>query len=648
MRRFTLPLVALLGALCAAGPASAATPVYRGKLIVRHFDDFKHERGQTTWTLRTARGRSLPLLPTRHTQIPSGSKVTVRGHRAGHFIEGRVARRGGARLHAATATGNHSVAVVLLNFATDTREPWSSSDVKTQILTGPASSAAFYDEQSHGDVTLSGDVYGWYTIDAPTAGCNVDLWASKAAAAANAAGAALSNYDHVQYVFPSQSSCGWAGLGELGGKRTWLNGDISVRVAAHELGHNMGLHHASSYTCRDASNAQVMFSGNCTASEYGDPFDVMGLNARHSNAWHLLQLGVLRAADVKTVSSSGTYRLRSAFALGTDPTLLRVDAGDPSGHSFDLSLRRPDGVFDNFSPTAPVVNGLSVHYDPSPSLMTQSLLLDATPGVGGFTDSALAQGRTFASGGVSITVSSVTAGAATVDVVINPAPDTVPPTVPGGLVATPRQGAVDLGWQAAGDNVGVAGYRVYRDDSLVATTTSTSFADTNLVPGSTHKYAVEAFDSAGNSAKSAAVWTSVPAAPAAGGGGTGSPTFTVPGTSTNTSTSTPPPNPGGGTSTPPPPSRGDTRDPVVRVLTPAAGARLRRAATIFAKAGDDTRVTRITLMIDGVRVASARGSRIKRTWSLRRVRPGSHLVLVRAYDAAGNFGTRVVRVHVKH
>ena len=57
---------------------------------------------------------------------------------------------------------------------------------------------------------------------------------------------------------------------------------------------------------------------------------------------------------------------------------------------------------------------------------------------------------------------------------------------------------VALSWTASADNIGVAGYRVYRNGTLVATTTSTSYTDS--LPGKTTSasYVVRAYDAAGN------------------------------------------------------------------------------------------------------------------------------------------------------
>ena len=79
-------------------------------------------------------------------------------------------------------------------------------------------------------------------------------------------------------------------------------------------------------------------------------------------------------------------------------------------------------------------------------------------------------------------------------------PDVTKPSIPQNLVAT-RAGPlqIDLTWSASTDNVAVTGYKVYRDDQLIATVgaTPTSYSDSLLLPGS-YTYYVRAIDAAGN------------------------------------------------------------------------------------------------------------------------------------------------------
>ena len=78
--------------------------------------------------------------------------------------------------------------------------------------------------------------------------------------------------------------------------------------------------------------------------------------------------------------------------------------------------------------------------------------------------------------------------------------DVTPPSTPAGLSATPAGlTQVDLAWAAATDNVGVTGYTLYRDGSLLATLgpATLTYSDTGLTASTTYSYTVDAFDAAG-------------------------------------------------------------------------------------------------------------------------------------------------------
>lgn len=77
--------------------------------------------------------------------------------------------------------------------------------------------------------------------------------------------------------------------------------------------------------------------------------------------------------------------------------------------------------------------------------------------------------------------------------------DTEAPTAPTELTASPVSSSrIDLGWTASTDNVGVAGYYVYRNGKQVADVSGTSYSDTGLSASTTYRYRVAAYDAAGN------------------------------------------------------------------------------------------------------------------------------------------------------
>jgi fibronectin type 3 domain-containing protein len=80
-------------------------------------------------------------------------------------------------------------------------------------------------------------------------------------------------------------------------------------------------------------------------------------------------------------------------------------------------------------------------------------------------------------------------------------PDTTPPTTVTGLAAdTVTATGAHLTWTAATDAVRTAGYRIYRDDALVATlpASETGYTDTSLTEAHSYRYEVTALDPSGN------------------------------------------------------------------------------------------------------------------------------------------------------
>jgi chitodextrinase len=123
--------------------------------------------------------------------------------------------------------------------------------------------------------------------------------------------------------------------------------------------------------------------------------------------------------------------------------------------------------------------------------------LVASPTTTSWTDTGLAAGTSYSyqvkavDAALNASAPSNTASAST------PTVDTQAPTAPTNLRATAAKSkTVSLSWGAASDNLGVTGYRVYRNNALVATVTAT--ATTNRPPRGTSSYQVSAIDAAGN------------------------------------------------------------------------------------------------------------------------------------------------------
>jgi hypothetical protein len=73
------------------------------------------------------------------------------------------------------------------------------------------------------------------------------------------------------------------------------------------------------------------------------------------------------------------------------------------------------------------------------------------------------------------------------------------PTAPTNLAATAFSSQqIDLSWTASTDNVGVTGYKIYRDGVEVGTSTTTSYSVTGLTGLTTYSFTVKAYDGAAN------------------------------------------------------------------------------------------------------------------------------------------------------
>ncbi len=93
----------------------------------------------------------------------------------------------------------------------------------------------------------------------------------------------------------------------------------------------------------------------------------------------------------------------------------------------------------------------------------------------------------------------VSATSSTLNVTTATPPDTEAPTAPTSLVSSSiTQTSFTLAWNASTDNVGVTGYDVYQNGSLIGSVTGTSADITGLTASTTYAMTVKAKDLAGN------------------------------------------------------------------------------------------------------------------------------------------------------
>jgi len=373
--RTTLPGVLIIVYLNAAAPYAQApvdagferayqtgVPVTAAGIVtVLYEDDFAHRSSGLLHVLRDARtGRTFTLRFDRGSPaLLTGTALRVRGRAHGSELYVRADQTSldatspgttAITVTAAPSSIDQPTLVMVANF-TDATVTCPPADIDGMMFTDSSglSVASLYRESSLGNVSLSGTVAGPYTVPFSASDqCDIGAWADAADQQAAAAGLNPNGYAHKVYVMPP-NSCQAAGYGTVGGSPSgaWIFTCDLRGVFAHELGHNLGMDHAST-----------------PDAEYGDSTDPMAYGStrlRGVNAPHREQLGWLAAQSVQHVSQSGLY---TVSALAMDPATAPspqalVIAKPDTGENYYVAYRVAEG-FDNYIDGS-YLDKLSVH-----------------------------------------------------------------------------------------------------------------------------------------------------------------------------------------------------------------------------------------------------------------------------------------------
>ncbi|HYO69758.1 MAG TPA: Ig-like domain-containing protein [Archangium sp.] len=175
--------------------------------------------------------------------------------------------------------------------------------------------------------------------------------------------------------------------------------------------------------------------------------------------------------------------------------------------------------------------------------------------------------------------------------------DTLPPTT--AVITSPVNGA-NVSWQSvtvtadAVDAQGIEAVSLYVDDVALDGTGTAPYtlhwSSASASPGA-HTLTIRAYDLAGNSTMSAPVTVYIPA---------------------------------------------DVVPPTVAIQSPASGATVSGQQSVMVTAQDDRSIGRVELLVDGTLVSTSSSASGPISWNTTTSATGSHVLVARAYDTAGN------------
>lgn len=595
-----------------------------GNLAVYHLDRFQENTSEFVYELALTDGSAETLrlfLLEERPDLTSGQTVKVKGYKIGSKAVFAEAGKGGVQVAAAGAggssTGAQKAIVVLMNFQDNQSQPITQVQAADMVFNNPNSSNKFYQENSFSKLSFSGVATPWVTIPKSSSTCDVNSWASAADSAVKALGYSVGNYQKIIYFFP-RTSCGWTGYGQIGGNpsRSWINGSAGW-VIDHELGHNIGLHHAASLSC---GSLVVDDYSRCSFSEYGDPNEVLAVSGQyHFNAAHKIAANWLGSTQVQTVTSNGTFTLSPIETATSDLKALKINKPDTSD-AYYIDYRQPFGFDSNISSNA---QGASIHiWSGYPGSQTKAL--DASPD-GNFGSSVLTDGASFTDPALGITITQISHSSTGVVVSVSFGPATCTRSQPTVSISPSTQNAsagqiLNYNISVLNNNSYGCGTSTFNLSALVPSGFTGTISPANLTLGY----------------KAGGIANLSVASPQ----GTADGVYTVSAKVTDSADA--------GVSNSASASYvafTDSIGPTVAITAPSSGSTVSGGfVTITVSATDNLAVKKVEIYVDDVLQVTDTTAPYTYKWALRKASSGTHTISAKAYDLAGNVGTASISV----
>jgi hypothetical protein len=322
----------------------------------------------------------------------------------------------------------------------------ATSQSLANIQTAVDSASSFWSSQSGGKITFS--LVGkttWYKSTTP---CNGDtdgntsiLWDEAANAAYSQLGYRDSANSHLVLFFPSGTNCGGAlGIGSIGesvnsGGRLWTIGSTSTpdeySTLHHELGHNLSYGHADYADCGTSPAPGLSGSNGCGVTEYGDITDTMGFSFSGKSGGAISSPNAIRSGIWDTtaykVAPMGTTTSYTLASVSDHAGLRAVVVEDSQGYDYFVEYRNAsneDAQFASIACASPsycnsTYNGVRIMRLSNNGYYKgyrgdHSIVIGHT--ASGVKQTEYAQGETFTTNGMTISVTNTSASSATVSV----------------------------------------------------------------------------------------------------------------------------------------------------------------------------------------------------------------------------------------
>ena len=287
------------------------------------------------------------------------------------------------------------------------QKTWIEAGVSAGLYTMPKTAAYYANGGSNFNSELLRDARNTFRTNKSGADSAIDI--GPVSNTEYGDGGGLGVYDIVGVTFENigMVSGGIRYAGLAGGGNLWMQDSNSSGVYIHELGHNYGLGHASSWNVASSNPADPAGASD----EYGDIFDIMGSGPDPEGHFHSQakqRLSWLTASQWQDASALGsnTYRIHRIDDTNTTSTHSRgvriTKVGAPAEYYW-LSYRPA------FVNNVTQMRGVYLNWQRSGQ--TRCWLLDTTPNsTGGKNDSSITLGRTYSDTAANVHITTLSTG----------------------------------------------------------------------------------------------------------------------------------------------------------------------------------------------------------------------------------------------